>query len=93
MIGSPLTVFKENPLRRFSTCVNLYSGRKLTFYADKLAAFEGLGKVLSSHLDAALHYGLPDSYFDWTLLWELNMLLELIGTAAPPIFPSWSWCG
>ena len=93
MIGSPLTVFKENPLRRFSTCVKLYSGRKLTFYTDKLAAFEGLGKVLSSHLDAALHYGLPDSYFDWALLWELNMLPENIGTAALPDFPSWSWCG
>jgi hypothetical protein len=87
MIGSPLTVFKENPLRRFSTYVKLYSVRKLTFYTDKLAAFEGLGKVLSSHLDAALHYGLPDSYFDWALLWELNMLPENIGTANSATLP------
>jgi hypothetical protein len=96
MIGSPLTVFKENPLRRFSTCVKLYSARELSFYQDKLAAFRGLGKVLSSHPDAALHYGLPDSYFDWALLWELNMLPESIGTASSatlPDFPSWSWCG
>jgi len=49
--------------------------------------------VLSSHLDSALHYGLPHSYFDWALLWELNMLPQHIGTEAPPIFSSWSWCG
>ncbi|KAH6677592.1 heterokaryon incompatibility protein-domain-containing protein [Halenospora varia] len=99
MIGSPLTLFNANPLRRYSTCVQLYSSRKLTFMGDKLIAFEGIGNVLSVPLDCKLYHGLPDSHFDWALLWELSEPAKEIPEEhlqrrhVGPKFPSWSWCG
>lgn len=70
MIGSPLTLFKENPLRRYSNCVQLYSSRALTKLGDKLIAFAGIGTILAEPLSASLLYRLLDTHFDWALLWE-----------------------
>ncbi|KAJ9667166.1 hypothetical protein H2201_002686 [Coniosporium apollinis] len=97
MVGSPLPLFKENPLRRYSTCVELYSGRQLTLYSDKLMAFRGIDKTLGYPLAVSFLYGLPDSYFDWALLWELKSPGSFKGhevdQAYGKFFPSWSWSG
>ncbi|KAJ2901828.1 heterokaryon incompatibility protein [Zalerion maritima] len=97
MIRSPLEGFEKNPVRLFVECVELFSARKLTYLGDKLAAFEGMAAVLCPPLKSKMHYGLPDAYFDFALLWDHRQP----GSRIQPdscrglsgIFPSWSWCG
>ncbi|KAL8367131.1 hypothetical protein RB595_008891 [Gaeumannomyces hyphopodioides] len=103
-VGSPLQALLGNPLRSFSSCVNLYSGRLLTHQRDKLDAFNGLSETLGRRLRSKIVFGLPSRYFDWGLLWEAQSAGRRIDTAGrridrwrylcyDPVFPSWSWCG
>lgn len=96
-VGSPLRSLVGNPLRSYSSCVNIYSSRKLAFLGDKLRAFNGLGLVLAHKLDSVFVFGLPSRYFDWALLWEPESSGKRIGAADQGYFqddlPSWSWCG
>ncbi|KAI1086969.1 heterokaryon incompatibility protein-domain-containing protein [Rostrohypoxylon terebratum] len=92
MIESPLQNFSKIPIRQFADFIELYSPRKLTVIQDKLIAFEGVSSVLASSLAAAMIYGMPNSYFDWALLWEKKEAGDRI-TRTTSIFPSWSWCG
>ncbi|PWY93013.1 HET-domain-containing protein [Aspergillus sclerotioniger CBS 115572] len=90
-IHSPYKGMHENPLRRYSSCVEIYSGRILTFSGDRLLAFNGLGQDLALGLNSDLLWGLPRRYFDWAVLWEPR-------AAGPRLqdlsnFPSWGWCG
>lgn len=100
VIRSPLNLFSENPLRRYSKSVELYSGRSLTFVTDRSIAFEGIALSIAqnfhpSTFSAPFQYGLPTWYFDWALLWELKTLGQRIkrDEAGGVILPSWSWCG
>lgn len=96
-VGSPLRTLMGNPLRSYSTCVKIYSSRKLTLLGDKLIAFSGLEMVLGHKLDSEFIFGLPSRYFDWALLWEPESSGKRIRLAAQrdpwEDFPSWSWCG
>ncbi|KAI0024345.1 heterokaryon incompatibility protein-domain-containing protein [Xylariomycetidae sp. FL0641] len=96
MIGSPMRTSK-NPVYQYTESVELYSGRKLTFPGDRLVAFNGFANVLCPSLNATMVYGLPDSYFDWALLWEKTEKGERIQRQETlretTQFPSWSWCG
>ncbi|GKZ38018.1 hypothetical protein AbraIFM66950_009910 [Aspergillus brasiliensis] len=87
-IESPYVAAEGNPIRRYASCVELYSGRLLTFGQDKLAAFEGLGHNLAAGLKSNMLSGLPRRYFDWAMLWDSKE-----GGPRLPYFPSWSWCG
>ncbi|KAM5344352.1 hypothetical protein ACJ41O_012889 [Fusarium nematophilum] len=87
-VASPLQALQGNPLRSYTSCVSIYSGRKLTILNDKLAAFDGLGQVLGRRLHSRLVCGIPARYLDWALLWEPETASERIVK-----FPSWSWCG
>ncbi|KAK2028306.1 hypothetical protein LX32DRAFT_663999 [Colletotrichum zoysiae] len=94
MIRSPLESFERNPVRLYLECVELFSGRLLTYQADRLPAFEGMSAILCPPLRASLFYGLPDSYFDFALLWEKKVSgprVEERSVRDP--YPSWSWCG
>ncbi|THV50599.1 hypothetical protein BGAL_0144g00230 [Botrytis galanthina] len=93
IVGSPLKLWNEQPLRQYSDCVQMYSGRKLTFVTDKIIAFTGLGDILASKLHGPLLYCLPTAYFDWSLLWEPTMVTERIKSSSSTESPSWSWCG
>ncbi|RAK98099.1 HET domain-containing protein [Aspergillus ibericus CBS 121593] len=96
-IDSPYIGLQENPLRRYASCVDIYSGRTLTFTRDKLLAFEGLGQDLATGLNSELLFGLPRRYFDWAVLWEpkaVGSRLPHPSDSLPPAsFPSWGWCG
>jgi len=96
-VGSPLRALMGNPLRSYSSCVNIFSSRKLTYLIDKLPAFDGLGAVLGRKLDSTLVFGLPSRYFDWALLWETEGPGDRIPTDRyswrKTCLPSWSWCG
>ncbi|KAF4448573.1 heterokaryon incompatibility protein [Fusarium austroafricanum] len=69
-VGSPVEALQGLPLRSYVHCVNVYSGRFLTYHSDKLIAFEGLSQVLCRGLSSKPGHGLPLWYFDWALLWE-----------------------
>lgn len=99
-VGSPLRTLMGNPLRSYSSCVRIFSSRKLTYHSDKLKAFDGIGTVLGRNLDSKLVFGLPSRYFDWALLWEaespgdkINLEVEGWGNSGNACLPSWSWCG
>src|SRR3569833_2313160 len=92
MVRSPVQNFSKHPVRLFLDCVELYSSRRLTHWADRLIAFNGMEAVLCPPLRAAPFYGLPDSYFDFALLWERKTPSPRLPHAYAA-FPSWSWCG
>lgn len=97
-VGSPLRALMGNPLRSYSSCVNIFSSRKLTYLGDKLKAFNGLGVVLGEKLDSDLVFGFPSQYFDWAMLWEPESSGKRIEAHPQATFkmedlPTWSWCG
>ncbi|KAI3550333.1 hypothetical protein CSPX01_01931 [Colletotrichum filicis] len=94
MIRSPLKSFEKNPVRLYLECVELFSGRLMTLQSDRLPAFEGMAAILSPPLRANLFYGMPDSYFDFALLWEKKIYgLRLEDLGGRSRYPSWSWSG
>jgi hypothetical protein len=99
-----LTELETRALRVYTQCVELYTKRRLSRNEDILSAFNGITNLVGSALGADFIHGLPNSHFDWALLWEPDAILR---RRAPPrtitangrkkpakqIFPSWSWCG
>ncbi|KAK3377511.1 heterokaryon incompatibility protein-domain-containing protein [Podospora didyma] len=96
-VGSPLRALMGNPLRSYTSCVRIYSSRKLTYLGDKLEAFNGLSTFLGRKLGSEIVFGLPSRYFDWALLWEPEDAGERIAfdyySWRTAVLPSWSWCG
>jgi hypothetical protein len=73
----------------YISCVEAYSRRDLTYAEDGLNAFAGISKILETHLETALMYGLPIKYFELALLWApTGKNFTRRGS-----FPSWSWAG
>ncbi|GJC81885.1 hypothetical protein ColLi_04723 [Colletotrichum liriopes] len=94
MIRSPLKSFEKNPVRLYLECVELFSGRLLAFQRDRLPAFEGMSAILCPPLRASFLYGLPNSYFDFALLWEKKTSgLRVEDSSSRSLYPSWSWSG
>ncbi|PKY00643.1 HET-domain-containing protein [Aspergillus campestris IBT 28561] len=87
-INTPYVAAEGNPVRHYTSCVEIYSGRLLTLDKDKLPAFEGLGQKFAASLGSNMLFGLPARYFDWAMLWDSKE-----GGPRLPHFPSWSWCG
>ncbi|TQN74452.1 hypothetical protein CSHISOI_01061 [Colletotrichum shisoi] len=63
----------------------------LTYEADRLRAFEGISAMLCAPLRASFFYGLPDSYFDFALLWEKKTPGRRLEDLVEDGIPSWSW--
>ncbi|OBR11875.1 Heterokaryon incompatibility protein [Colletotrichum higginsianum IMI 349063] len=91
MVRSPLKSFEKNPVRLYVEYVELFSGRLLTYEADRLRAFEGISAMLCAPLRASFFYGLPDSYFDFALLWEKKTPGRRLKGIGEDGIPSWSW--
>ncbi|KAL2671305.1 hypothetical protein Neosp_013885 [[Neocosmospora] mangrovei] len=92
-VASPLQALQGNPLRSYINCVNIYSGRLLSFPSDKLVAFTGLTQILSRELSSKIEYGMPLRYLDWALLWEPESTGGRITVREDVGLVSWSWCG
>ncbi|CEI60079.1 unnamed protein product [Fusarium venenatum] len=99
LVGSPLTALQDNPLRSYTACVEIYSGRRLSFLRDKVVAFEGISAALERRLESSFKYSMPLRYLDWALLWvERDALVgnefqQRYDKQKRTEFPSWSWCG
>lgn len=102
--NSPLRTLGEletRPIWFYMKCVSLYTGRRLTYARDILAAFDGVARLMERHMHGArMVHGLPPSHFDLALLWEPLQCQErrVLGTkngqsGAVMEFPSWSWSG
>ena len=74
----------------YKDLVTAYTPRNMSNFYDKLAAFEGIGKVLEQCLHSKLLFGLPESLLDLALLWHPKTTLKKV---SGPGFPSWSWAG
>ncbi|KAI9874526.1 MAG: hypothetical protein M1823_007664, partial [Watsoniomyces obsoletus] len=74
----------------YKDLVTAYTPRNMGNVQDKLAAFDGIGRVLERCLDSDLLYGLPESLLDLALLWHPKRSLKQV---KGPGFPSWSWAG
>ena len=74
----------------YARTVESYTVRHLSFSGDRLSAFAGIGSLIGEAMGARLLHGLPNSCFDWALLWQP---LEAPQRQISADLPSWSWCG
>jgi hypothetical protein len=65
-----LNELKRRPIRFYINCVHLYTGRNLTKPSDILNAFDGVSRLMETHMRAPFFFGLPSSHFDFALLWR-----------------------
>ncbi|KAH6675822.1 heterokaryon incompatibility protein-domain-containing protein [Halenospora varia] len=98
---------KVPDLRGYQSLVGFYNLKDLTFKSDIIRAFDGLAGALSRTYEGGFLWGLPEMFFDVTILWRIHTL----GTgksrdAKGPVRrvcedfevgktgpPSWSWMG
>lgn len=76
-------------------CYN-YNWRELSFQADTHVAFSGVERVIERSFPAGFLYGLPEFFFDLTLLWWPNEpVTRRVNPSADNGYclPSWSWLG
>ncbi len=84
-------------LREYQTVVTQYTNRDLSYQADALAAFEGIGSYLCKSLfrESRMIAGTPTCILDLALLWvpksPLQRRMDQAQGTYP--FPSWSWVG
>ena len=86
-----------DPLTRRSS----HSGLNLTSERDKLNAFQGILHALKSGFNKTFFWGMPLSFFDSALSWNLgvrrndatHILKQNGGNIVAVPFPSWSWVG
>lgn len=81
-------------IRQYVTLVQDYSRRKLTFSEDALPAITSLLSVMSLSFQGGFISGLPEMFFDESLLWQPAEPMQrrsTLPTAQTP--PSWSWAG
>ncbi|KAL9584819.1 MAG: hypothetical protein Q9212_001886 [Teloschistes hypoglaucus] len=79
----------------YSTIVESYTSRHLTYESDILIAFQGIETLLRPLFRSDFIFGLPRSELDSQLLWQhaspCKRRRDLV--TGFPIFPSWSWAG
>lgn len=95
--GAPARMLKRvetDPVFVYKQCLGMYTQRKLTHEKDVLAAFSGISNIIHGSLGENCEpvFGLPNSHFDWALLWEPEEKPEA-RHGGKKRFPTWSWCG
>ena len=73
----------------YSTFVETYTRRQLSYDSDALNAFSGFTSLLSAYTRIRFYFGLPESHLDSSIVWQPSQPLHR--RKGP--FPSWSWCG
>ena len=80
---------------RHSLCKN-YNWKNLSYQEDAHVAFSGIERVIEQAFPAGFLYGLPEFFFDLTLLWlPVEHLHRRVKASADNGYclPSWSWLG
>ncbi|KAL7922117.1 heterokaryon incompatibility protein domain-containing protein [Trichoderma austrokoningii] len=81
-------------VRQFIKVAKEYSHKRLSFDDDVLYAFAGVTAVLKRAFHSAFHYGLPEVFFDASLLWESDWTrpkTPQLRKTQKLSLPSWSW--
>jgi hypothetical protein len=92
--GDPLDTTEELRLRRYSSIVEEYCDKQLTFSMDILDAFAGIGAVMAQLCSWNMVSGLPKELLDRALLWEQGNHTSVRvsnSTSENRKFPTWSW--
>ncbi|KAH9482132.1 hypothetical protein JR316_0004227 [Psilocybe cubensis] len=82
------TVELPNKIFELESMIYGYSGLSLTNEEDIYDAFAGLARFFRTKLGSNLCHGIPDTDFDWFLLWTAQDPPK-----RRPHAPSWSWSG
>ncbi|KAH3951838.1 hypothetical protein HBH98_069290 [Parastagonospora nodorum] len=81
----------------FKILLEEFVNRELTFQADSLDAISGILTALIASFPAGFLFGLPEVFFDISLLWQAGGALHdrLSRTEDEHVYlpriPSWSW--
>ncbi|KAL7899072.1 hypothetical protein HDV64DRAFT_249531 [Trichoderma sp. TUCIM 5745] len=81
-------------INHFTRVAQGYSQKHLSFDDDVLHAFAGVTTVLNQSFHSGFHYGLPEVFFDASLLWESDWRRPeppRIRKTQKLSLPSWSW--
>ncbi|KAL9110008.1 MAG: hypothetical protein Q9227_005347 [Pyrenula ochraceoflavens] len=60
----------DSDITRYTSAVQEYTTRELTYDTDILDAFAGVGNVFASQHDTIMLFGLPEKHFFQTMLWH-----------------------
>ncbi|KAF2233495.1 HET-domain-containing protein [Viridothelium virens] len=78
----------------YSTVVQNFSARHITFEGDFLNAFAGIMSYFEPRFRSDFLFGLPASELDLALLWQpVGNSLQRKKADGSPLFPSWAWIG
>ena len=85
-------------LDEYSTFVEAYSKGDLSFPEDRLRAFGDVLGALCDRFKGGFHFGLPEDFFEVSLLWKSTCDAQRISGPADKSqsffqLPSWSWVG
>jgi Heterokaryon incompatibility protein (HET) len=98
LVGVHKTVLSSWPdMFRYSRLVSLYNRRAFTYPEDIFDAFRGALSLLGNSYSGSNISGLPEMFFDATLLWQpwypmMRRESKILGKD-DAILPSWSWTG
>ena len=73
LVHSPLQILRtlnDRAVQVYIKTMEMYTSRQLTRPEDILPAFNGISNLVGRVLGANFVYGLPNTHFDWALLWE-----------------------
>jgi hypothetical protein len=90
-----LRVYTWPNLPQYVDLVQQYCQRQLSYDDDALAAFAGVLDLFSQSFPGSFHFGLPELYFDISLLWQprytIRQRYPFEESYAGKRLPSWSW--
>lgn len=79
---------RSDDIGEYEGLIQSYSEKVLTYDSDIYQAFAGIARYIKSELKTNLCHGIPETYFDWFLLWT-----NLKPLRRREFAPSWSWSG
>jgi hypothetical protein len=82
-----LQFFQWPDLHQYANLVQRYNYRLLSFTSDGLNAFSAVIQALDRSFPSGFLHGLPELFFDYSLLWAPIFPGKSRGSE----FPSWSW--
>ena len=80
-------------VQQYISLVHDYAQRKLTYGDDALHAITSLLSVMSTSFMGGFISGLPEMFFDETLLWQPAQPMQKRRSSGRLDIPSWSWAG
>jgi len=93
--SNPTKERDPDDIGQYEGLIQWYSKLSLGYQSDVHHAFAGMAHYLNTKLGVNLCHGIPDSFFDWFLLWTSHapQKRRLRDKTTLACAPSWSWAG